>query len=942
MSFRFAVRRGEPKGGRRRRKRHDRRPPALSPLRLEALEERLMLEADFRDFLIADPVSDSILRFDGETGAPLGAFVASGAAGLVDPHDPTFGPDGNLYIFSDNNSATPQILRYNGATGAFLDVFLATGSGGFDGGSQMAFSPGGDLYVATNSDAGVLRYDGDDGSFVGTAATVDAGRRAIGLDFGPNGDLYVLDTDTQITTFNDRVARFDPDNGTLVAEFVAPGVLDDPSELTFGPDGHLYIPDVRFETITRFTGTTGDSLGAFTFPVEAAASPIFDTIFGPDGNAYAATAERILRFDGESGTFLDTYIDGVGGTIAFFAPDGPPADLAVTSVLPPPGAVQGTEVSITYTVENIAGVPTPVDEWVDVVYVSDDADFDPGDAEVGRVMHMGGLAAGADYTETVTALLPALTLGEYRVFVLADRLGQAGDSSRANNVAIAADTLEVFPLLATSHDPDDSIAVGRTLSAYTTVDIVGGTMTITYSVYNLTDGYVQDVALTTTLEPGVVFDNASQAPTQTGQRLDWDLGTIAPYGRVDIDVVVTFPGAVPLQLDGGPAASGVLDTVDVADDLVPAVLRTDAIAAALLAATPDANSEDPFLLAKAAELNQNPDEIFAYLTSEVGYESYAGSLRGSRGTMWSEAGNAMDQASLLVGLLRASGIPARYAEGTLSVASAQELILSMFPEPYQVIGFVPAGADVSDPANDPGLLAETQDHYWVQFDAGAGFVNADPTFAGAPIGDTFTALDGTFNEVPDAMRHKVTIRLNRELANSASALFGGGTTLDVATVIDETFNAVDLVGRPLSIGHFIDSSSLGFVIASTTNTYSPYLRMGDEASTDLLQDEVFSGESYQEVLTNFPLGSQVLTGLFLNVDLEAPDGTVQSYERALLDRIGFDVRTNGGTPQLGLDPSGAPALTNTDVFTLYVLPGEQNPQTEPAADWTRSCFWGRA
>jgi transglutaminase-like putative cysteine protease len=87
--------------------------------------------------------------------------------------------------------------------------------------------------------------------------------------------------------------------------------------------------------------------------------------------------------------------------------------------------------------------------------------------------------------------------------------------------------------------------------------------------------------------------------------------------------------------------------------------------AADLAPTPDADSTDPFIVQKAQELGNNAAQIFAFVRDEIGYESYKGSLRGARGTLWSKAGNALDQASLLIALLRASNIPARYVQGTL-------------------------------------------------------------------------------------------------------------------------------------------------------------------------------------------------------------------------------------------------------------------------------------
>ena len=80
-------------------------------------------------------------------------------------------------------------------------------------------------------------------------------------------------------------------------------------------------------------------------------------------------------------------------------------------------------------------------------------------------------------------------------------------------------------------------------------------------------------------------------------------------------------------------------------------------------------------------------------------------------------------------LFRASGIPAQYAAGTLPDPLAQQLILSMFPATFQTVGYIPAGTAVADPANDPQLLTETRDHYWLQIDTGGGFQNAS-SFAG--------------------------------------------------------------------------------------------------------------------------------------------------------------------------------------------------------------------
>src|SRR5262249_26425451 len=109
------------------------------------------------------------------------------------------------------------------------------------------------------------------------------------------------------------------------------------------------------------------------------------------------------------------------------------------------------------------------------------------------------------------------------------------------------------------------------------------------------------------------------------------------------------------------------------------------------------------------------------------------------------------------------------------------------------------------------------------------------------------------------------------------------------------------------------------------NTYSPYLEIGDEAFPNSTNDHALSGQSYQEVLTNFPLGSQALTGLFVDISLSGPNGPTESYERALVDRIGIAARQGLESPHVSISPSEPPALTDYDLFTLNVLPGLHSP-----------------
>ena len=96
---------------------------------------------------VASKDSNEVLRYDGATGAFLGAAIPS-TAGLVGPFGETFGPDGNLYVtgFGSND-----VFRYNLSTGTAAE-FVSAGSGGLMFPKALTFGPDGNLYVASADD----------------------------------------------------------------------------------------------------------------------------------------------------------------------------------------------------------------------------------------------------------------------------------------------------------------------------------------------------------------------------------------------------------------------------------------------------------------------------------------------------------------------------------------------------------------------------------------------------------------------------------------------------------------------------------------------------------------------------------------------------------------------------------------------------------------------
>jgi WD40 repeat protein len=175
--------------------------------------------------------NNGVLRYDGASGAYMGVFVASGSGGLSYTTSLTFGPDGNLYVGSWN---TASILRYSGTTGAFMDAFVPSGEGGISTPSGISFGPDGNLYVAGGPD-GVRRYNGSTGAFMGIFASysTNTGRGGFNLVFGPDGQLYVT-----MVGVEPGVDRFDGSNGALIDHFVIAGS----SDALFNPWGLIFFP----------------------------------------------------------------------------------------------------------------------------------------------------------------------------------------------------------------------------------------------------------------------------------------------------------------------------------------------------------------------------------------------------------------------------------------------------------------------------------------------------------------------------------------------------------------------------------------------------------------------------------------------------------------------------------------------------------------------------
>ena len=335
-----------------------------------------------------------------------------------------------------------------------------------------------------------------------------------------------------------------------------------------------------------------------------------------------------------------------------------------------------------------------------------------------------------------------------------------------------------------------------------------------------------------------------------------------------------------------------------------------------------ANAADPRIVTLASSLGNSPATIHNYLRDQIAIEIYTGSLRGARGTLASMAGNSLDRASLGIALLRASGFNARYAQGSLAGNLPATLINRMLGvNPLRVLGcFNPRGLF---PASDSDLLnAAGSEHFWIEYESSPGtFTAMDGSFVAATLGQTFATATQRFTDVPLALRHTVRLRLEVETFVQAAAAFGLG--IGTTTVLDRSFDTVDLVDKPITLSHFLAiNAPPALAIGAVITTYSPYLMVGD-STVDVNNYEVLRGNDYGEILTNFPQGNIVVTGVTLNIDSTDASGTTTTESRTLADRVGYAKRRSGASVALTTVPPTLPVLTRLDQMTIGINPGRQ-------------------
>lgn len=407
------------------------------------------------------------------------------------------------------------------------------------------------------------------------------------------------------------------------------------------------------------------------------------------------------------------------------------------------------------------------------------------------------------------------------------------------------------------------------------------------------------------------------------------------------------PVAIELAIPpAGDTAGQALSTIDSPADL-PEIIDADPLISAANAAADALPAEQWEVDALAATLASQPDGAFAVVRDSIGFDPYAGVLRGAEGTLAARAGNSWDRALLLLALLRTNGETARIAEGTLDAATAESVLARAFDEPATPLPDAgPHGIALSlatavqtratrdlallepafrpllsDPAGTPDDRAEALSavnrHAWVQVERDGSWIDLDPTLADAAPGTALTTATATHDEVPDDALATVTVRLVREsLVNDAP---------ETATVLEAVLPAASAADQQVLL-YFGPSSGGGGGLLSVggPDVVIPVLSVGGETS---LGTEFIVSASEGGGLLGGTTDTD-LVRLVLQVDSTTPAGETLTGHQVLLDRASREARAADAISQAELLPPSDPLLPNElrTIRHLMVSTGGVSPR----------------
>ncbi len=258
--------------------------------------------------------------------------------------------------------------------------------------------------------------------------------------------------------------------------------------------------------------------------------------------------------------------------------------------------------------------------------------------------------------------------------------------------------------------------------------------------------------------------------------------------------------------------------------------------------------------AKKAEVLGTPLEIYNYLRNNINYEFYYGSRKGASGTFAALAGNDMDQASLMIAMLRYMGYEANYVCGKIELDKEQALALTGASEMHLAAEILATcGTPVTTITVEDEITSIWLEHVWVRANIpytdyrGAGNAEGEKVWIDLDTG--IKKYDKVKNLYDTIDKDKMLEELLTVSANSLTEEAGGVVATWQQQIASEAGNWVNIRSRVIAYneGSYLPLSLQYRVIEEVETFEHPSQQKSDQV-TFYIAGENFGTFSSVEVL----------------------------------------------------------------------------------------------
>lgn len=351
-------------------------------------------------------------------------------------------------------------------------------------------------------------------------------------------------------------------------------------------------------------------------------------------------------------------------------------------------------------------------------------------------------------------------------------------------------------------------------------------------------------------------------------------------------------------------------------------------------------------------LDFEPSAAFEFVRDEIRFDPYDGILRGVEGVLGGRGGNALERSMLLKQLLEEMGFDARLAHGTLTEAAAAGLLeqaltprqAELDMDPLAILaGFIPgmmarlksraerdyawlmAAAEADIRKAKPVLIAPAavRQHVWVQANLDGNWTDLDSAFRDASVGQRFTEPE-RFSKEPQAQDHQV-------VSFSVVAETWHGKQLSSRPVLQRELTAADAATSRIYLAFAPRAAGTGNALAKAmgaSTQFVPILTVDGDASVGDALPGISAAATGSSGFLLASASAPELTGLYLEVKTQSPDGRRSTSRRTLLDRVPARARLAGDISMEGLagvsHTDGVPDVFNA-LHQVIVSTGSLNP-----------------